>query len=98
MSTGASILVTFQSIMEASQNTKSTARYMNQELDTLKRDLSALKSIWDGQAAVDYKALQAKWDNASADLNQILADISQALDQANQLYTETENATASVWG
>jgi 6 kDa early secretory antigenic target len=98
MSTGASILVTFQSIMEASQNTKSTASYMNQELDQLKRDLSQLKSIWDGQAAVDYKALQAKWDNASTDLNQILADISQALDQAHQLYTETENANARVWG
>jgi len=98
MSTGASILVTFQSIMEASQNTKSTAAYMNQELDQLKRDLAQLKSIWEGQAAVDYKALQAKWDNATADLNQILADISQALDQAHQLYTETENANASVWG
>jgi WXG100 family type VII secretion target len=98
MSTAASILVTFQSISEASQNTKATASYMNQELDQLKRDLSQLKAIWDGQAAVDYKALQAKWDNASTDLNQILADISQALDQAHQLYTETENANASVWG
>ena len=97
MGTGASIVVTFQSIMEASQNTKSTAAYMNQELDQLKRDLSQLKSIWDGQAAVDYKALQAKWDNATADLNQILSDISQALDQAHQLYTETENSNASVW-
>jgi 6 kDa early secretory antigenic target len=96
--TGASILVTFQSITEASQNTKSTASYMNQELDQLKRDLSQLKAIWDGQAAVDYKALQAKWDSASADLNQILSDISQALDQAHQLYTENENANASVWG
>ena len=98
MSTGASILVTFQSIMEASQNTKATASYMNQELDQLKRDLAQLKSIWEGQAAVDYKALQAKWDNASMDLNQILSDISQALDQAHQLYMETEQSNASVWG
>jgi ESAT-6 family protein len=98
MSTAASILVTFQSISEASANTKSTASYMNQELDQLKRDLSQLKAIWDGQAAVDYKALQAKWDNASLDLNQILADISQALDQAHQLYMETEQSNASVWG
>lgn len=98
MGTGASIVVTFQSIMEASQNTKSTAAYMNQELDQLKQDLAQLKSIWEGQAAVDYKALQAKWDNASTDLNQILSDISQALDQAHQLYTETENSNASVWG
>ena len=98
MSTAASILVTFQSISEASQNTKATASYMNQELDQLKRDLSQLKSIWDGQAAVDYKALQAKWDNATLDLNQILSDISQALDQAHQLYLETESANASVWG
>jgi ESAT-6 family protein len=98
MSTAASILVTFQSIAEASQNTKATASYMNQELDQLKRDLSQLKAIWDGQAAVDYKALQAKWDNASADLNQILADVSQALDQAHQLYLETEQSNASVWG
>ena len=51
MSTAASILVTFQSISEASQNTKATASYMNQELDQLKRDLSQLKALWDGQAA-----------------------------------------------
>ena len=98
MSTAASIVVTFQSIAEASQNTRATASYMNQELDELKRDLSQLKAIWDGQAAVDYKALQAKWDNASADLNQILADVSQALDQAHQLYLDTEQSNASVWG
>jgi WXG100 family type VII secretion target len=97
MSTGASIVVTFQSIMEASQNTKSTAAYMNQELDQLKRDLSNLKALWEGQAAVDYKALQAKWDTASLDLNQILADISQSLDQAHQLYLETEQSNAQVW-
>ena len=98
MSTAASIIVTFQSISEASQNTKATASYMNQELDQLKSDLSQLKSIWDGQAAVDYKALQAKWDTATADLNQILADISMALDQAHSLYLETEQTNASVWG
>ena len=43
-------------------------------------------------------ALQARWDNASTDLNQILSDISQALDQAHQLYTQTEQSNASVWG
>jgi len=32
------------------------------------------------------------------DLNQILSDISQALDQAHQLYMETEQSNASVWG
>jgi len=98
MSAGASIVVTFQSIMEASQNTKATASYMNQELDQLKSDLSQLKAIWEGQAAVDYKALQAKWDNASTDLNQILSDISRSLDQAHQLYLETEQSNAQVWG
>src|SRR2546429_5903176 len=96
MSGGASILVTFQAIMEASQNTKTTSSAMNQELDQLKRDLGQLKSIWEGEAAGDYKALQAKWDAAAADLTMILADISNTLDQAHQLYTDIERKNAGV--
>jgi WXG100 family type VII secretion target len=95
--TGASIIVTFEQINQASENTKSTAAYMNSELSQLKSDLSQLKSIWVGSTGDSYKALQAKWDQALTDLNQVLSDISTALNQANQVYTQTESTNGRVW-
>lgn len=95
--TGATTLVTFQSITDASTDARRTAGLMNDELNQLKSDLSQLKSIWEGKTAEDYKAQQAKWDQAQADLTQVLSDISQALDHAHEVYSQGEDANASQW-
>jgi WXG100 family type VII secretion target len=97
MSGGASIVVTFQTIEEAKQNTVSTTSYLNQELEQLKRDLQPLRSIWAGAAAGGYGDVQDQWNKASAGLNQILADIGEELRKAHDLYTQIEQQNRQSW-
>jgi WXG100 family type VII secretion target len=94
---GAPILVTFQQIADAVQQTQATSSNMNAKLDELKSGLSQMKSIWQGQASDDYKSLQDQWDKAVAALNLIMAEISKSLNTALTNYHATEDANAKVW-
>ncbi len=97
MSVAPSILVRFQNVMNASTNARTTAASMNDALSQLKSDLSAIKAIWEGPAAGDYKQLQQQWDQALTDLNQILDEISVTLQKSSEHYAAIEKNNQSSW-
>ncbi|HEY1974729.1 MAG TPA: WXG100 family type VII secretion target [Pseudonocardia sp.] len=91
------ILVTFAAIESTRQHVTSTAQRMNQQLDELRQLVARLTAGWQGQAQEDYRAKQAQWDAAAADLNQVLGQIGVALGAAHEGYRNTENANAARW-
>jgi WXG100 family type VII secretion target len=92
------ILVNFSTIQNASQEVKQTASRIQQQLDDLKAGVSRIASSWQGSAQEGYQARQREWDQRAADLQQVLQQISQALESAAQSYQDTEDKNRNIWG
>jgi len=92
------VLVTFESIGQAATDCRTMNNELSQQLGDLKNYLAPMVSVWAGQAAENYNALQAKWDRAAEDLSQILTQIETSLNTARDNYQATENANAGIWG
>ena len=54
-------------------------------------------SEWEGSSADSYKAAQQKWDNAAQEINEILAQISVTVRQANDRMSEINTNAANSW-
>lgn len=68
----------------ASAEIATSSRAMNGQLDDLKAALRDIESRWEGSGSAAYLAQKAKWDQAAADLNMVLAQISQAVSRGNE--------------
>ncbi|WAL74084.1 WXG100 family type VII secretion target [Kitasatospora sp. YST-16] len=91
------ILVNFQTIQNASSEVRQTASRIQNQLDDLKAGVQRIASSWEGAAQQGYQARQAQWDAKAADLQQVLARIATALDNAAQSYQQTENSNSQIW-
>ncbi|MGY0491364.1 WXG100 family type VII secretion target [Streptomyces sp. WG-D5] len=91
------VLVNFQTISQASQDVKSTASRVRQQLDDLEAGVKRIASTWEGAAQEGYQAKQNEWDQRAASLHQTLESIARALDTAAQNYQATESRNTSVW-
>jgi WXG100 family type VII secretion target len=89
------IKVTFAQVQATQEHTQSTVASMNNSLQDLKAYLAPMVATWEGQAAENYNAKQAQWDQAAADLNEVLAAIGRALGSANEGFQTTESQNAS---
>jgi WXG100 family type VII secretion target len=91
------ILVNFQTIQNASSEVRQTASRIQNQLDDLKAGVQRIASSWEGAAQQGYQARQAQWDAKAADLQQVLARIASALDNAAQSYQQTESSNQAIW-
>ncbi|MEU3497181.1 WXG100 family type VII secretion target [Kitasatospora cineracea] len=91
------ILVNFQTIQNASSEVRQTASRIQNQLDDLKAGVQRIASSWEGAAQQGYQARQAQWDAKAADLQEVLARIASALDNAAQSYQQTENSNSQIW-
>lgn len=89
------IKVTFAQVQATQDHAQSTVNAMNTALQDLKAYLAPMVATWQGQAAENYHAKQAQWDQAATDLNQVLAAIGRALGSANAGFQTTESQNAS---
>lgn len=89
------ILVTFGEIANGQQAVATTSRNVDSQLSDLKQFVQRLVSSWTGEAAEQYQVKQAQWDQAAADLNQVLNQIGVALGTANENYQGAEKANTS---
>jgi early secretory antigenic target protein ESAT-6 len=97
MASDGRIVVTFGAVQAASADCGTVANQMNQQLDDLKSYLNPLVGSWTGQAAEQYRALEAQWERSASDLTAVLTQIQKALDNAYQNYAATEAANAKLW-
>ncbi len=91
------ILVTFPAIVAAQADVAKTHQNLNQQLDDLKAFLAPMVATWTGSAATNYQAKQQAWDTAAADINVILALISQRLGQANESFGHIEQINTNIF-
>jgi 6 kDa early secretory antigenic target len=92
------IKVSFGAIEEAGSNINATAGKMDSELDTLRSNLAPLAEAYEGASKEAWYAVQQSWESAQAELNQVLASIGAATNQAAQDYQTTEGNVGKLWG
>jgi len=89
------IKVTFAELEAAGSNIQGAAGKVQQSLEDLKQYLAPLTASWEGEAMTTYQALQAKWNQAAADLQQVLHSIGVAVHSANEAYTAGEKSNTA---
>lgn len=88
----------FGAIQGAATDINSTSGRINSLLDGLKQQLQPMVATWEGDSAVAYNEAQMKWDNAAAELNTILATISQTVSQGAERMSDVNRQAAASWG
>lgn len=88
----------FGAIEAAAADINSTSGRINSLLDGLKQQLQPMVATWEGDSAVAYNEAQMKWDNAAAELNTILATISQTVSQGAERMSDVNRQAAASWG
>jgi len=95
-----SIQVSFGAVETAASDIGATAQRVNGALDQLKSDLAPVtqdQNNWDGDTAANYRTYQTMWDQAAADLNDVLLRISQAVATSHSNYVSAESTNAGMW-
>ncbi|WP_326855222.1 WXG100 family type VII secretion target [Actinocrinis sp.] len=92
------MLVTFETIAQASQNVQRTYQNLTQKLDDLHSFLAPMVAEWTGSASEQYQQKQQQWNQAQQDLGQVLQAIGRVLEETHSSYQQTEQANTSAWG
>ncbi|WP_327353060.1 WXG100 family type VII secretion target [Streptomyces sp. NBC_01304] len=92
-----SILVNYSTIINASQDVRSTAGKIKGQLDDIESAVKAVAATWEGEAQEGYQRKQKEWDTTAADLHQTLLKIATALQNSADAYKATETANANTW-
>ncbi|APT88298.1 secretion protein [Corynebacterium frankenforstense DSM 45800] len=88
----------FGAISAASADITATSGRISGQLATLKSDVAPMAAIWEGDAAVAWNEAQNKWDNAAAELNEVLRTVARVVDTGNDNMSNTNRAAAAAWG
>ena len=89
------IKVSYAAMEEAGSQIKASSKTIEDLSSSLKSQLQKIE--WEGGDREAYLAQQAKWDQALADMNSILHQISQAVDTARQGYADVEQSGVQAW-
>lgn len=92
------VLVTFETIAQASQNVQRTYSNLTQKLEDLHSFLAPMVAEWTGEAAEQYGQKQQQWTQAQQDLGQILQSIGKVLEASHEGYQQTEHTNMQSWG
>ncbi|MFZ2598729.1 WXG100 family type VII secretion target [Corynebacterium casei] len=88
----------FGAISNAAADINSTSSRINGLLDDLKGVIAPMAATWEGESAAAYNVAQAKWDKAAAELNTVLATISNTVSQSNDRMSDVNRRAAASWG
>ena len=87
--------VNYGSLSTASSDLNSGATAIQSTLDNMDAELQQLRSNWEGDAQEAYLVAKQQWTEGMDDMRQVLLQISQLVDQANQSYSSTDQANAA---
>ena len=91
-----SITVDYAAMEEAASAIQNASRTIDEKLSELDGQLKKIQ--WEGGDREAYLAHKKKWDDAIADMNQLLAQLSGAVTTAREGYGQTEQAGVQAWG
>lgn len=84
------LVVSFPAMQQASADIQKALNTLDSQLDQLEKDAGPLVATWVGEAQEAYAVRQAKWRQASTDLQNVLREIKLALDESTADYLSTE--------
>jgi len=93
---GEIIAVDYAAMEDAAQALQGSSKTIEQMSSELKSQLA--KIDWEGGDRQAYLAQQSKWDNALADINDLLNQVGTAVTTARQGYGDVEQQGVSAWG
>ncbi|TIC89167.1 WXG100 family type VII secretion target [Nocardioides sp. GY 10113] len=82
----------------AAADLAATVRAMDARLDRLAAELAPLRTGWSGAQQEAYRAAQATWDAAMAQMRDLLALTGRAVEQANDAYRAADLRGAARFG
>ncbi|MFI7589853.1 WXG100 family type VII secretion target [Spongisporangium articulatum] len=91
------IKVNFGSLSSGAAGIGASYQALQSTLDGLESQLAPMVSTWTGDAQQAYYAQKTKWEQASAAMATILAQMGQAVDQAGSNYQQAETSNRNLW-
>jgi early secretory antigenic target protein ESAT-6 len=91
------LVVKFPALLQASADIQKALSTLDSQLGQLERDAAPLVASWDGAAKQAYEVRQARWRQASQDLQAILRDIKIAVDESAADYQNTEKKNTQLF-
>jgi 6 kDa early secretory antigenic target len=89
------ISVDYGAMEEAASQIKASSKTIEDLSSSLKSQLQKIE--WEGGDREAYLMQQQKWDQALLDMNNILHQISQAVDTARTGYSDVEQSGVQAW-
>jgi len=80
------------------QDIHSTSARLNGALDELRAQIAPLQQVWTREAAEAYRVEQARWEQATAALNEILFNLGNAVRDGSDEVAATDRSAANAWG
>ena len=91
------IHVQFESLQQGQAGIAATYSRLTSTLEDLESGLNPMIQSWTGAAQESYMQCKQKWDQAAANLAQVLNSIGQAVGSAHDNYQAAERAAQSNW-
>ncbi|PZM96913.1 MAG: WXG100 family type VII secretion target [Actinobacteria bacterium] len=91
------LVVNFGALQQASADIQKALNTLDSQLSQLEQDAAPLVATWSGEAKEAYEVRQARWRQASQDLQAMLRDIKVALDESAAEYLNTEKSNTALF-
>jgi len=75
-----------------------TSARFNTALEELRSQIAPLQQLWTREAAAAYQSEQLQWHQAATALNQILADLGNAVRDGAEEVADADRRAAGTWG
>lgn len=79
------------------QEIHSTSARFNTALDELSSQIAPLQQLWTSEAATAYRAEQLNWHQSATALNEILAELGNAVRDGAEEVANADRRAAGVW-
>src|SRR5690606_6048939 len=91
------LVVNFGALQQASADIQKAVNALDRQLSQLEQDAAPLVATWSGEAKEAYEVRQARWRQASQDLQAMLRDIKVALDESAAEYLNAEKSNTALF-
>lgn len=79
------------------QEIHATSARFNAALDELSSQIAPLRQLWTSEAAAAYQAEQLKWHQSATALNEILAELGNAVRDGAEEMANADRRAAGIW-
>jgi 6 kDa early secretory antigenic target len=83
-----------EQVTALSEQIRSGAQGIAAELQTLEREVGALRASWDGEAQAAYDRAQLEWSKSLGQLQELLGTIATKTEQISSTYVSSDKSSA----